>query len=365
MGIASRGAIIVESVSLADLKPDPRNARRHTPRNIGMIRQSLGEIGAARSIVIDENGVVLAGNGVVEAAADAGIERVQIVDADGETIIAVCRSGLTSEQKTRLSLYDNRAGELSDWEPLELAMLQEEGFDFSAMFTDKEMVGILGDAADELLERDAAPMAPEYPYVPDAIFPSDNEWGVPLLDTRLQALAVELPLERWGSGAGARKRKIGGTWHFYTSDDRFEALWRDPMPVVLSGCAAAVEPNFTVSLDTPRAFALWCVYRKRWIARYWQSEGVRVLVDLNVPAEYADLTFLGVPKEWRAYITRGYGDRMEATVNEWRAACEHHGDDDILLTVYGGGKAVKQMCADRGWNWFAEQADRQKGKIDG
>jgi len=90
-----------------------------------------------------------------------------------------------------------------------------------------------------------------------------------------------------------------------------------------------------------------------------------VFVDLNVPAEYADLTFLGVPKEWRAYITRGYSDRTEATVNEWRAACEHHGDDDILFTVYGGGKAVKQLCAERGWGWLAEEADRQKGKIDG
>jgi len=350
-------------VTLAELKPDPHNARRHTPRNIGMIRQSLGEIGAARSIVIDENGVILAGNGVIEAAADAGIEHVQIVDADGETIIAVRRSGLTPEQKTRLALYDNRASELSDWEPLELAALLEEGFDFGAMFTDKEIMSILDGAADVLLEGEDAPPVPEYEYVPDAIFPTDNEWGVPMLDARLQALAVELPFERWGSGAGGRKRKTGGTWHFYTSDDRFEALWKDPMPVVLTGCTAAVEPNFTVSLDSPRCYALWNVYRKRWIARYWQSEGVRVFVDLNVPAEYADLTFLGVPKEWRAYITRGYSDRTEATVNEWRSACEHHGDDDILFTVYGGGKQVKALCESRGWGWLPEETDRQKGKF--
>ena len=64
---------------LADLKPDPRNARAHTPRNIGMIEAALGEIGAARSIVIDEDGVVLAGNATIEAAVQAGIERVQVV----------------------------------------------------------------------------------------------------------------------------------------------------------------------------------------------------------------------------------------------------------------------------------------------
>lgn len=38
---------------LKDLTPDKRNARKHNPRNIGMIVDSLHEVGAARSIVID------------------------------------------------------------------------------------------------------------------------------------------------------------------------------------------------------------------------------------------------------------------------------------------------------------------------
>ena len=210
-----------------------------------------------------------------------------------------------------------------------------------------------------------AEVRPEYEYVPDALFPSDNAWDVPTLDPARQALAVELPFERWGSQKGGRKRHIGGTWHFYTEDYRFEALWKDPMPLVITGATAAVEPNFTVSLDSPRAYVLWSVYRKRWIARFWQLEGLRVWVDLNVPAEWAPYTFLGVPKEWRAYITRGYSDRREATENEWRTACEHHGSDDIVFVVYGGGKAVKQMCAERGWGWLPEETDRQKGKVDG
>jgi len=48
--------------TLASLRPDPNNARRHTPRNVGMIETALREVGAARSIVIDEDGVILAGN---------------------------------------------------------------------------------------------------------------------------------------------------------------------------------------------------------------------------------------------------------------------------------------------------------------
>lgn len=113
-------------VNMTDLKRDPKNTRKHNPRNIGMIEKALGEVGAARSIVIDEDGTVLAGNGVLEAATNAGIERVQVVDADGETIIAVRRKGLTPEQKTKLALYDNRTGELAEWDPEMLTGLADD-----------------------------------------------------------------------------------------------------------------------------------------------------------------------------------------------------------------------------------------------
>jgi len=92
---------------LRDLKPDPRNARKHSPRNIGVIETALGEVGAARSIVIDESGQILAGNATVEAAARIGLEKVKVVDVDGETLVAVRRSGLSQRQKTRLALLDN------------------------------------------------------------------------------------------------------------------------------------------------------------------------------------------------------------------------------------------------------------------
>ena len=91
-----------------------------------MIENALREVGAARSIVIDENDTVLAGNATIEAAAQAGIEKVQVVDADGETIVAVRRRGLTPEQKARLALYDNRTAELAEWDEQAVARLLAE-----------------------------------------------------------------------------------------------------------------------------------------------------------------------------------------------------------------------------------------------
>src|SRR5688572_21145481 len=94
----------IVTAHLRDLTPDAENRRQHNSRNIGMVVDALQRVGAARSIVIDEHGVVLAGNGVVEAAAEAGIEQVLIVEATGHELIAVRRSGLTAEQKRELAL---------------------------------------------------------------------------------------------------------------------------------------------------------------------------------------------------------------------------------------------------------------------
>src|SRR6476661_2237868 len=106
---------------LKDLVPDPQNRRKRTPRNVGMIVEALHQVGAARSIVIDEAGEILAGNGVVEAAAEAGMTKLHVVDADGTTIVAVRRSGLTPAQKRALAIYDNRAAELAEWDTEQLA----------------------------------------------------------------------------------------------------------------------------------------------------------------------------------------------------------------------------------------------------
>lgn len=100
--------------------PDPANCRKHNPRNIGAITDALHKVGAARSIVIDENNVILAGNGLVEAAGVAGIENVRVVEADGNTIIAVRRTGLTPKQKAELAIADNRTAELAEWDAEQL-----------------------------------------------------------------------------------------------------------------------------------------------------------------------------------------------------------------------------------------------------
>lgn len=133
------------TVTLDELVPDPRNARTHAPDNIDLISESLREVGAARSIVIDDDNVILAGNATVTAARAAGLTQMTVIDADGDTLIAVRRTGLTPEQKRRLALFDNRAAELADWDSDVLRSLADDT-NLTDLWPTDDLAALLGRA---------------------------------------------------------------------------------------------------------------------------------------------------------------------------------------------------------------------------
>jgi DNA modification methylase len=103
-----------------------------------MVADALREVGAARSIVIDEDNVILAGNGVTAAAAEAGITRVRVIDAAGDELIAVRRSDLSEAQKRALAIYDNRTGELASWNVAQLQADKDAGLSLQPYWTVQE-----------------------------------------------------------------------------------------------------------------------------------------------------------------------------------------------------------------------------------
>ena len=80
---------MTSSTKLSDLTPDPKNARRRTPQSSHLIKESLKRYGAARSVVIDENNMLIAGHGTVEAAKELGIDKVRVIETEGDELIAV------------------------------------------------------------------------------------------------------------------------------------------------------------------------------------------------------------------------------------------------------------------------------------
>ncbi len=105
----------VSVVTLTKLTPLADNPRSHTTRGIDFIASSLDRVGAARSGVIDEDRVILAGNGMREAAVQAGYRDAIVVRVDGTRPVFVQRTNLSPPQKIRVIIDDNRASELSGW----------------------------------------------------------------------------------------------------------------------------------------------------------------------------------------------------------------------------------------------------------
>lgn len=136
----------LEVVGIEQLIPDPKNARRHTQRNLDTVEKSIEEVGLWRSVAIDENNIIVAGNATVEIAGQMGIGKVRIVEANGDEIIAVRRRGLTDEQKRRYGMFDNRSAEHAEWDVEQLAEFHAEGVDFHDLFSDKELAELLAQA---------------------------------------------------------------------------------------------------------------------------------------------------------------------------------------------------------------------------
>ena len=99
-----------------EIKFDKRNYRLHNDENKRVIKKSLKELGAGRSIVIDNDGEIIAGNGVYEQAKKLGI-KTKIVETDGSELVVVKRTDLATDddKRKKLALADNAAGDTSKW----------------------------------------------------------------------------------------------------------------------------------------------------------------------------------------------------------------------------------------------------------
>jgi integrase len=67
----------------ASLKPDPRNARTHSKRQVDQIVASIRTFGFANPILIDPDGVVIAGHGRLMAAKSIGMAEVPTIELAG------------------------------------------------------------------------------------------------------------------------------------------------------------------------------------------------------------------------------------------------------------------------------------------
>jgi hypothetical protein len=119
---------------------DPKNANKGTRRGRQMVAQSLEQLGAGRSIVVDRHNHAIAGNKTLEAARSLNMP-TRIVESDGKTLIVVKRTDLDLRKDSkarRLAVADNRTSEVGlNWDPDVLADIGKTD-DLSILFTEDE-----------------------------------------------------------------------------------------------------------------------------------------------------------------------------------------------------------------------------------
>lgn len=99
---------IIET-NIESLVPDNKNFNKGTEYGDRLMDESLRKLGLARSIVIDKNNRIIAGNKTAEKAADIGFTDVLVVEVDGNQLVAVKRKDidLDSAKGRELALADN------------------------------------------------------------------------------------------------------------------------------------------------------------------------------------------------------------------------------------------------------------------
>jgi hypothetical protein len=131
-------------ITLADLTQDDRNANSGTARGREMVERSLHKLGAGRSILVDRNGKIIAGNKTAEAASIVFQEDIPpiVVHSDGRRLVIVQRDDLDMDEDTaarELAIADNRAAETGlEWDTSVLASLGES-IDLSQFWTRDEL----------------------------------------------------------------------------------------------------------------------------------------------------------------------------------------------------------------------------------
>ena len=106
------------------IKYDKRNYRKHNDRNKELINKSLKECGAGRSIVIDKEDNIIAGNGIYEQAQKLGI-KTKIIETDGSELVVVKRTDLATDDDKRkqLAVMDNSTSDTSEFD---IELLKED-----------------------------------------------------------------------------------------------------------------------------------------------------------------------------------------------------------------------------------------------
>lgn len=135
-----------QRIDIKTLVQDDHNFNKGTEAGRKLMEKSFTELGAGRSILVDKDGRIIAGNKSQQAAIAAGIQKVRVIESDGSELIAVKRTdiSLDSKEGRELALADNLTTQINlAWDEAELtSVAAQEGIDLPDWGLEPKDLGI-------------------------------------------------------------------------------------------------------------------------------------------------------------------------------------------------------------------------------
>ena len=125
-----------KQINIEDLVQDDHNFNRGTEQGAKLIEKSFLDHGAGRSVLLDKDNRLIAGNKATKGAIAAGIKKVRIIETTGDELIAVKRTdvSLDSKEGREMAMLDNLTTQVNmSWDKVELETVAKDvqGFDVS------------------------------------------------------------------------------------------------------------------------------------------------------------------------------------------------------------------------------------------
>ena len=146
-------------IDIEELAQDTQNFNKGNEQGQELMERSFKELGAGRSILLDKNGNIIAGNKSQKAAIAAGIKKVRVIETTGDELVAVKRTDvdIDSAEGRKLTYLDNLTTQVNlTWDQTELEAVQAdvEGFDIADFGFDIGFPTADPDEADKVTEDD-------------------------------------------------------------------------------------------------------------------------------------------------------------------------------------------------------------------
>lgn len=247
---------------IKDVQPYEKNPRRNEEA-VRYVSESIRQFGFKVPIVIDKDGIVVAGHTRLKAAKKLGLKEVPCIVADD----------LSDDEVKAFRLADNKVAEKAKWD---FDVLQEElddiisfdmsdfGFEFidtekNKKNTQKRVEGILN------LEK--------------AAFAGVGKYDIPAIQPIKQREIGKISEWIGFNYVMSDDSPEGKAVHFFVDDYQFIRLWNNPEKYMekLVKYEAVLTPDFSPYADMPMATQIFNHYRKHWVGALMQQYGVKVI----------------------------------------------------------------------------------------